>query len=91
MKCPNCEKQNKPGVKKCEYCNEVMPVRKKRETLKKEEVAKETKTITKDIKNNKMTKKTKNVETKKDVVEKNKKAPVWTNPIQTQKLEFSAS
>lgn len=30
MKCPNCTKQNKPGVKNCEYCNELMPVRKKK-------------------------------------------------------------
>ncbi len=37
MKCPNCEKQNKPGVKNCEYCNKIMPVRKKKTIPKKEE------------------------------------------------------
>ena len=37
MKCPNCEKQNKPGVKNCVYCNKIMPVRKKKTIPKKEE------------------------------------------------------
>lgn len=34
MKCPKCEKQNKAGAKNCEFCNEVMPVRKKKATTK---------------------------------------------------------
>lgn len=41
MKCPKCEKQNKPGVKNCEYCNELMPVRKKKaSTVKKNDTTK---------------------------------------------------
>lgn len=35
MKCPNCQKQNKPNVKKCAYCNGLMPIRKKNTTTKK--------------------------------------------------------
>lgn len=51
MKCPNCENQNKPGVKNCEFCNSVMPIRKKRTTSikieKQESVKQSTKKVTK--------------------------------------------
>lgn len=40
MKCPKCEKPNKPGVKNCEHCNELMPVRKKRVSSTKKTVTK---------------------------------------------------
>lgn len=64
MKCPKCEKQNKAGAKNCEYCAEVMPVRKKRTTT-----TKKSDTVTKsETKANKTTKSVKKT-SKKEVNE----------------------
>lgn len=78
MKCPKCEKQNKPGVKNCEYCAEVMPIRKKRTTS-----TKKSDTGTKsETKTNERAKSVKKVETKvskKSAVEKTEveKEPIF--------------
>lgn len=78
MKCPNCEKQNKPGVKNCEYCNKKMPVRKKRETVKKVSESEEKKVVKSKIKveNTKVAEKTKISSSKKIVEEKIEKEPI---------------
>lgn len=69
MKCPNCEKQNKPGVKNCEFCNSVMPVRKKRTTSVKTEKKESVKPVTKKVtKTSTVSKSKTKVETKEVIV-----------------------
>jgi hypothetical protein len=83
MKCPNCEKQNKPGVKNCEYCNEKMPVRKKNPSKSKKDTAvkqvtedKKTKTVKKTNESEVETKKVVKEQSKKTVKEEIKKEPL---------------
>lgn len=63
MKCPKCEKQNKPGVKNCEYCDEIMPVRKKKTSTKNQTQKQKKTTVKKEIKKTSASK----TEVKKDI------------------------
>lgn len=77
MKCPKCEKQNKPGVKNCEFCNEIMPVRKKRETSKKITESSDKKIVKNKTNNkNEVTKNIKKTSSKKTIEEKIEKEPI---------------
>ncbi len=71
MKCPKCQEQNKPGVKNCEYCNEVMPVRKKKATtVKKTTVSKKKENAENNIENKPKTKVVKKTVKKESVTKK---------------------